>query len=69
MAFLDSDDVWEIDHLAIATSALEAGFDFYFSDYTWPSRSSTRFTQANLLADGTPIDSPHEVYSINLDFF
>ena len=33
VAFLDSDDVWQPNHLARALRALDAGYDFYFSDY------------------------------------
>jgi succinoglycan biosynthesis protein ExoW len=33
VAFLDSDDVWTEVHLTNAISALEKGFDFYFSDF------------------------------------
>jgi succinoglycan biosynthesis protein ExoW len=32
IAFLDSDDTWPPHHLAHAIGALEAGFDFYFTD-------------------------------------
>jgi len=33
VAFLDSDDVWNPDHLSIAISALNHGFDYYFCDH------------------------------------
>lgn len=33
VAFLDSDDTWTRDHLAHATQALDAGYDFFFSDH------------------------------------
>lgn len=33
VAFLDSDDEWLSGHLGRAVAALEAGFDFYFSNY------------------------------------
>ena len=33
IAFLDSDDRWTGEHLRRAVAALEAGADFYFSDY------------------------------------
>ncbi len=33
VAFLDSDDTWTEDHLANAATALDAGYDFYFSDH------------------------------------
>jgi succinoglycan biosynthesis protein ExoW len=32
VAFLDSDDIWGMDHLGLGLAALEAGFDFYFCD-------------------------------------
>ncbi len=32
IAFLDSDDEWTADHLQRSIAALEAGYDFYFSD-------------------------------------
>lgn len=32
IAFLDSDDIWPADHLRRAIEALDAGFDFYFTD-------------------------------------
>jgi succinoglycan biosynthesis protein ExoW len=35
IAFLDSDDSWREDHLARAARALDAGFDFYFSNFTY----------------------------------
>lgn len=30
IAFLDADDIWEAEHLPMAISALECGFDYYF---------------------------------------
>lgn len=32
VAFLDSDDIWPVNHLARAIQAIEQGFDFYFTD-------------------------------------
>lgn len=32
IAFLDSDDIWPVNHLARAIRATEQGFDFYFTD-------------------------------------
>lgn len=33
VAFLDSDDAWHDNHLEVAISTLEAGYDAYFSDH------------------------------------
>ena len=33
VAFLDSDDAWQPNHLARAERSLDAGYDLYFSDY------------------------------------
>lgn len=44
-AFLDSDDVWEPDHLARAIEALNRGYDFYFANSIrgeWPQPTFTR---------------------------
>jgi succinoglycan biosynthesis protein ExoW len=32
IAFLDSDDIWPTNHVARAIAAIDAGFDFYFTD-------------------------------------
>lgn len=32
IALLDSDDLWEPDHLALAISTLRRGYDFYFTN-------------------------------------
>ena len=57
IAFMDSDDVWTGDHLAKAIAGLSAGYDFYFSDYTWPTKSSTRFKQTNLASLGRALSA------------
>ena len=54
---MDSDDVWTGDHLAKAIAGLSAGYDFYFSDYTWPTKSSTRFKQTNLASLGRALSA------------
>ena len=48
IAFLDSDDIWEVNHLENAVAALNSGYDFYFADYTWGARRLTRFQQVTM---------------------
>lgn len=55
-AFLDSDDVWTERHLEHAVAALERGYEFYFADYTWPTRTSTRLRQTGLTEIARPLD-------------
>jgi succinoglycan biosynthesis protein ExoW len=70
IAFLDSDDVWTESHLKHAVDALDRGYDFYFSDYTWPSRSSTRLTQTRLVDLGRPLDDERKMFALDqVDFF
>jgi len=46
VAFLDSDDEWSNDHLANALSALENGYDFYFSDFYQLGQNISAFNRA-----------------------
>ena len=46
VAFIDSDDVWTPHHLANATRALDAGFDFYFADLFHPGQTVSGFQRA-----------------------
>jgi succinoglycan biosynthesis protein ExoW len=46
VAFLDSDDEWTPEHLARAVSALQAGFDFYFTDLMQLGADVTAFKRA-----------------------
>lgn len=46
VAFLDSDDEWHPPHLLHAAEALEAGNDFYFSDFFRLDQSKTVFEQS-----------------------
>src|SRR5262249_24211242 len=36
IAFLDSDDIWPVNHLAHAIQAFDSGFDLYFTDNRRP---------------------------------
>jgi succinoglycan biosynthesis protein ExoW len=46
VAFLDSDDEWTNTHLSNALSALEQGYDFYFSDFYQLNQSVSAFNRA-----------------------
>ncbi|WBS03233.1 glycosyltransferase family 2 protein [Pseudoduganella sp. SL102] len=46
VAFLDSDDTWELDHLASALRALSAGYDFYFADFYQLNQTISAFERA-----------------------
>lgn len=47
VAFLDSDDQWLDRHVQRALAALDAGFDFYFSDFYFPDyKKETAFNRA-----------------------
>jgi succinoglycan biosynthesis protein ExoW len=70
VAFLDSDDVWTENHLRNAVEALDRGYDFYFSDYTWPTRSSTRLKQTRLTELARPLDDEGKMFALDrVDFF
>jgi succinoglycan biosynthesis protein ExoW len=46
VAFLDSDDEWTDAHLSNALTALEAGYDFYFSDHYQLDQTVGAFNRA-----------------------
>ncbi|HEV2608904.1 MAG TPA: glycosyltransferase family 2 protein [Noviherbaspirillum sp.] len=46
VAFLDSDDEWVDNHLSNAMRALDAGFDFYFSDHFQLNQTVSAFNRA-----------------------
>lgn len=52
VAFLDSDDEWHPAHLLHAGAALEAGNDFYFSDFFRLDQSTTVFAQSVVFKAG-----------------
>jgi succinoglycan biosynthesis protein ExoW len=60
IAFLDSDDTWTADHLPRAQIALQAGHDFYFSDYDHSESGKTIFSVrgTDLFDDARPIVEP-----------
>ncbi|WP_265519650.1 glycosyltransferase family 2 protein [Nitratireductor luteus] len=68
-AFLDSDDRWEPEHIATAVSGLDAGFDLFFADYTWPRGKTTRLKETGLAESGEPIMPGSKVMAFTGDFF
>lgn len=46
VAFLDSDDTWTPEHIANAVAALDAGYDFYFSDLYQLNQNVSAFNRA-----------------------
>jgi len=70
MAFLDSDDTWEPDHLRRMMSAFEQGADFYFTDYIRPDEAKSSFEQNSRerLSPGAPLPSIDDVYWLQDDF-
>lgn len=68
-AFLDSDDRWEPEHIATAVSGLDAGFDLFFADYTWPRGKTTRLKQTGLAESGESIVPGSKVVAFTGDFF
>lgn len=69
IAFLDSDDRWKPRHLERAVEGLDAGFDFFFADYTWPGATTTCFYQAGLLATAVPIRGGSDIAPLKADFY
>lgn len=66
VAFLDSDDEWYPDHLENALSALEEGYDFYFSDYVaCAHRDETNFKRIGTVVskDHRLLDEKREIYA------
>jgi succinoglycan biosynthesis protein ExoW len=69
VAFLDSDDRWEPGHIATAVEGLDAGFDLFFADYTWPCAKTTRLKETGLADGGAPITAGSRVMRLEDDFF
>lgn len=69
IAFLDSDDRWEPDHLARSLAALRAGHDLCFSDVRRDTEALTHFQNAAFPADQhEPLGVLPELYRFNGDF-
>ena len=72
VSFIDSDDAWFDDFLANAIVALEAGFDFFFSDFYFPFyKEKTAFNRAGKInpADHRKLSTGIECYEYVGDMF
>jgi succinoglycan biosynthesis protein ExoW len=55
VAFLDSDDAWQPNHLANVRTAFSGGAEFYFSDHRREEDHESRFAQCAFRPDGPRI--------------
>jgi succinoglycan biosynthesis protein ExoW len=63
VAFLDSDDVWEADHLENAMAAFAAGADVYFADFLPTGSDRSKFELCGLTeANGQLLDAKRALY-------
>lgn len=70
IAFIDSDDCWDKDHIKNAVYGLERGYDFYFTDFYHIGQSTPAFLRSNKLnlAEHKLLDAPKHIYSYSGDF-
>ena len=70
VAFLDSDDQWDPDHISNALVALADGADFYFSDYIPLGSIVSTFKQCNLTPVASEkLGSHQELYIYTMGLF
>lgn len=70
VAFLDSDDCWRSDHITNAVYALEAGFDFYFSDFMFSDYTeNSAFLRAGKIraSDHRPLEVGSQAFAYQYD--
>jgi succinoglycan biosynthesis protein ExoW len=65
IAFLDSDDIWAPEHLPIAISALEQGFDYYFCDNRRIGSYDSYLTLISFNPPPSPIDIPSAIEGLH----
>lgn len=65
LAFLDSDDEWTKDHLQNAITALDRGYDFYFSDFYQLGQTVSAFARAGKIdiANHEPLDGEPQLFA------
>lgn len=71
IAFLDSDDEWNPEHLDNALELMRAGVEFYFDDYYQPGEAVSVFEKAGFPAPDsvTPYDAARKLYLFESDLF
>jgi succinoglycan biosynthesis protein ExoW len=72
VAFLDSDDIWMDNHLSRAIFALEKGYDFYFSDFYFPTyKQESAFNRAKRIrpSDHKAIPGIENLFEYGHDLF
>lgn len=70
IAFLDSDDEWEADHLKRALICLDKGYDFYFSNYIQLGATDSVFERAKFDAKSCKVLSQaNKLYEFSGDMF
>jgi succinoglycan biosynthesis protein ExoW len=70
VALLDSDDVWQRQHLARALAALDLGYDFYFSNHRRERAKESHFSQCGIRPeDHRAINPMHDIYCWEGDLF
>lgn len=69
LAFLDSDDTWNRDHIERAVSKLALGHDFYFSDYLPLNSQRTAFQRDRFIPGEHGVAVGDDCYTFAQDFF
>ncbi len=70
VAFLDSDDTWQVGHLDRIAASAEAGADFYFENYHKFDSPAPRFSDADMNSRTHPLfDQARELHWFDGDFF
>lgn len=73
IAFLDSDDAWEPEHIAQAVTALGRGYDYYFTDDSRVGHHDSHFAYINFPPTDAPAGSlqrlSEKLWVIDKDFY
>ena len=68
IAFLDSDDQWQPDHIRRSLAALAAGHDLCFSDARREHEVDSHFETLSFGQDGTPVSGLPDLYRLDANF-